>query len=379
MIRKNILALTGSIFLVLTLIILLLISCSAPAPTPAPAPAPAPAPTPAPSPAPPEMETVTVKMSTFFVSPTDVRQIYTEKWGAAITEVTGGKIQFAYYPAAQLADIKEAPDALKGGIIDATTWMSTAASTPEDFPFLSNASSCPLGYPFGYDSFKFVRDQMLPKLEAGLAPHNIKYIWGMNGSYGQGWYLKEPWDTENPLLSYKGNKFRSASSATYTKFLEYVGGTHVALATSEVYEAGQKGVIDGCSQGFAQYVGGHTYEVFPNVLFFKTFKADNWGGECVFRLDLWNTFPEDVQKAIIDVSRDIEEEFYYAYIDDVDKRGEELIASGDIEQFIILDPAIKKELVDGFLPFYHEALLKEFPDDWPFLKSVLEEAWKRFG
>lgn len=313
-----------------------------------------------------------LKMATFFASDKDIRQRYTQKWGDAITEVTDGAIKFKYFPAQQLVKAKEMSDSLHAGIIDATTHLVTAY-TPEDYPFSAAVLLLPFALPDKFESVRELARDAESILFEEFDDHNIKYLWSMFSSYGQEWFFKTPFDLENPAANFAGKKVRSPGIVSCKIMVQALGAERVKMSSTEVYEAGQKGIIQGCTLGFSQYVGSHTYEVFPHVL---------WGGPtfnliggvpCVMRKNLFESLPEKMQADIIKVSRDMEKEFFDAYRAEVNSLKDELIAQGKIKQYLEMDDATKAEWKKLMDPLIEKEILKKFPKKWAELKKVLEK------
>ncbi len=355
------------------LLIASLVACAAPAPAPAPAPTvTVTAPAPAPAPAPLAMEPVTLKMATFFVSPEDIRQIYTEKWAAAITDATNGLIQWEHYPAGQLAGLREIPDSIQAGLIDATTWLAPG-NVSEDFPYLGALSVIVFGWEDKYDIFNAVHSASYDLLAKAYAIKNIKHFWTMDGSYGQEWFMADPFDEEDIEGSFKGKRLRASGGLQISALMKYLGAEHILMPSSEVYEAAQKGIIDGCDQGFAQYVGARTYEVFPYVLFVKNTFSYYGAGQAGMSLSLYESFPQEIQDAIVRASADIQEEFWYAYREHVDTNRDRLIEEGAIKQYIELDPETKAKWKNDMTPIVDDIMNKEFPDDWPLVRAILDK------
>jgi TRAP-type C4-dicarboxylate transport system substrate-binding protein len=311
-----------------------------------------------------------LKMATFF-SPNDIRQKYTEKWGDAITEVTGGAIKFKYFPSQQLVKAKEMSDSLQAGIIDSTTHLVTAY-TPEDYPFSAAVLLLPFAVPDKFESVSGLARDAESVLFSEFASHNIQYLWSMFSSYGQEWFFKDPFDPKDPSANFAGKKVRSPGIVACKVMVKSLGAERVKMSSTEVYEAGQKGIIQGCTLGFSQYVGSHTYEVFPYVLWGGSTFTVVGGVPCVMRKDLFDSLPEKMQADIIKVSRNLEKEFFYAYRAEVDSLKEKLIDQGKIKQLLVMDDATKVEWKKQMDPLVEKAIAEKFPKRWAELKKVLE-------
>jgi len=320
---------------------------------------------------PAEMEPVTLKLATFFTSDTDIRQVWTVKWGEAITEATDGKVKFDYFPAGQLVTAKERSDALDAGIIDATTWFS-CGYTPEEYPFMAAINLIPMGYKCTYDRFKEVNEYVEELSAKNIRAHNQKYLWCMRGDYGEEWFFADPWDPDNLGANFEGKKIRSPGCEAVKIFLSVFGAQHVSMSAPEIYEAAQKGLIDGCTQGMSQYYHTNISEVFPHHLWGHPFFNFCAANGCIFRLDLWNSFPADIQDTITKVSEDTEEGFYYAYEAECDRLREDLLDRGEITYLRLPDDvrAEWKALLD---PVLDEQLGEMFPDQWPKLSAFMSK------
>ena len=312
-----------------------------------------------------------LKMATFF-SKKDIRQKFTKKWGDAITKVTNGAIKFRYFPSQQLVKANEMSDALQAGVVDATTHLVTGY-TPEDYPFSSAVLLLPFAVPDKFEAVSGVARDGEQILFGEFPKHNIKYLWSMFSSYGQEWFFKTPFDPKDPAANFKGKKVRSPGIVACKVVVKSLGAERVKMSSTEVYEAGQKGIIQGCTLGFSQYVGSHTYEVFPNILWANSSFTVVGGVPCVMRKNLFESLPKKMQDDIVKVSREMEKEFYYAYRKNVDKLKDKLIADGKIKQVVIMDEATKAKWKKMFEPMLDEQLGEKFPQKWPELKKVIEK------
>ena len=88
----------------------------------------------------------------------------------------------------------------------------------------------------------------------------------MYTNYGQEWFFSKPIDPKNPKASFEGSRLRSPGILAALQMMKFLGAERVALSSTEVYEAGQKGIIQGATLGFSQYCSSRTYEVFPYIL-----------------------------------------------------------------------------------------------------------------
>jgi TRAP-type C4-dicarboxylate transport system substrate-binding protein len=193
----------------------------------------------------------------------------------------------------------------------------------------------------------------------------------MEASYGQEWFFKDDWDPKNPAANFKGKRVRSPGILACRIFLNWLGAEQISMSAPEAYEAGQKGIIQGCTLGFSQYTHSHTYEVFPKVMFANTTFNAPGGVACVFRLNLWNQLPENMQAAIEKVSQEMQRSFFTDYRKEVDRLRENLVKEGKIKQFVTLDPKIKAKWVTEFNSVLDEGMKKKFPKRWPEVRNLI--------
>jgi TRAP-type C4-dicarboxylate transport system substrate-binding protein len=103
------------------------------------------------------------------------------------------------------------------------------------------------------------------------------------------------------LEDMKGLKIRATGLAT--KIVEALGGTPVAMAIGEQYDAMRKGVVDGTVAAPNMLLGWKLAEVSQ----YSTFVRDVGYVSAMFvtmNLNKWNALPPDIQKIFTDVSRD---------------------------------------------------------------------------
>jgi len=130
-------------------------------------------------------------------------------------------------------------------------------------------------------------------------------------------------------------------SPSFFPYYKALGGIPVKLAINEYYTAVERGVVDGNCGGLNIYVAFAEYEVAPVVLnhtFYNTTVAVS------FNLEAWNSLPPHLQKLIMDVQLEVDDEWekiHAANIAGLTKKSE---ASG--AKFLTLSPDVAKWFVD---------------------------------
>jgi TRAP-type C4-dicarboxylate transport system substrate-binding protein len=108
----------------------------------------------------------------------------------------------------------------------------------------------------------------------------------------------------------KGKKL--ATSGTQAQILQQLGGVGVAMSPGEQVEGLQKGTIDAiicptsATSDFKFYESGKYFILIP--FGYRTYPVG-------INMDVWNKFPADIQKALVNVAPDILKSAYDVYVD----------------------------------------------------------------
>ena len=104
--------------------------------------------------------------------------------------------------------------------------------------------------------------------------------------------VKSPIKTLDDL---KGMKIRVPNATVYVDMFKDMGANPTTTAFSETYQALQQGVVDGCECDLANIVQQNWMEV--NNYMAYTYHLAAMNVICMNQ-EKWNSFPEDIQKAI---------------------------------------------------------------------------------
>jgi TRAP-type C4-dicarboxylate transport system substrate-binding protein len=215
--------------------------------------------------------------------------VYMEKIQAA----TKGKIKIVSYPAESLAKAKEMVPAIEGGVAD-IGWMplSYAAgrfplATVMTLPFMALSTA-------GKNSRVFQElYETIPELQKEFSSVKVLFLHTTEPYFIA--TSKKPIHNLNEL---KGTKLRIVGSYPI-KAAKRLGATPVFMPMPGVYEAGQKGVIDGATLPWGAVPTHKLYEVFDYWT-----DVNLWLATFIFmmNLDKWNSLPPDIQQEIMSVS-----------------------------------------------------------------------------
>ena len=291
------------LFVVLLLIAGTFITSCAPkpAPAPAPAPAPSPAPTPAPSPSPTPIPTPTPTPTPAPAQPTKAIVLRLSDWAAAndasmigylwwadeVNKRAQGRVVIEKYLSESLVKQADHMDALKTGMIDIA--CAQAHYYPDKLPYHS-VENVPLTTQKGLAGLRAAWEMNKTNADyiAEFDKYNCRFL--LPRVVGYSCILsKKP---INSMADVQGLKIRSFGKY-WPAVLKEMGITPIAITPIEVYEAIQKGTIDGASTGLPAMVSYKWHEVAPNLLDLDMGQVG--GLDVAINKDSWNKLPADIK------------------------------------------------------------------------------------
>ena len=236
-------------------------------------------------------KTIELSYSIFF-PPSHIQCKTAEEWAKEIEKRTDGRVKINIFAGGTLTPAPQCYDGVVNGISD--IGMSCLAYTRGKFPLLEGLD-LPLGYPNGASATRIANEMVQKYQPAELADTHVLYF----HAHGPGILAsKKPVHT---LEDMKGLKVRATGLST--KIVEMLGGTPVAMAQPETYEALQKGVVEatlcpietlkGWKQGEAiQYITDSSVIGYTTAMFVVMNKAK------------WEQLPADIQKIFTETSQE---------------------------------------------------------------------------
>jgi TRAP-type C4-dicarboxylate transport system substrate-binding protein len=209
---------------------------------------------------------------------------------------TDGRVKIEIYWLQTLGQTKELLGLVRDGTVDMAAFPS--GYFPSQFPFWR----WPNGTPFIMSTIEeavqtAIKIPQLPCVQEEIRKHNVKLLFShVMGSYQL--FAKKPVTTFKDL---RGLKVRTYGDVL-PRCVQSAKAVGVSVFPPEVYEATQKGVIDG---GLYDLIGGYgqkIHEVAPNVNLWNIMSIVAWG--IWVNLDTWNKLPADVRQIMVDVSKD---------------------------------------------------------------------------
>jgi TRAP-type C4-dicarboxylate transport system substrate-binding protein len=275
-----------SIYVVLIVIFVLaaIVGCAKPE-QPAAAPAPATAPAPAAAPAKP----IELKIANF-QSTTQMSNEMLTLWGKEIEKETNGKVKFTIYAGGVLIPANDTYEGVVNGIAD--IGLSMAGYSVGRFS-LSEVVALPGLNLTGFGtmhSSKVLMD-LWDKFPEIRAQYDDTHVLWVNGELYRQLISTKPMQTLDDL---KGKKLRIPGSES--SYIEVLGGIPVNLTGGEVYEALQRGVIDGNFHPWEAIVGYKLYEIAK----YATMSNINNGGVFMMAMNKkkYESLPADIRTVI---------------------------------------------------------------------------------
>jgi C4-dicarboxylate-binding protein DctP len=258
---------------------------------------------------------------------------------------TGGKVKVEVYPNSTLYKDKEEMDALNSGAVQILA-PSTAKFRPIGVPEFE-AMDLPFVFADDEQYEKTVKGPigkgLLKKLEA-------KGITGL-AYWDNGFHMVS---ANTPLLmpaDFQGLKFRISGSKIADLYFRMLGALPQIMAFSEVYQAMQTGVVDGCENTPSNYYTQKFYEVQKHItnsrhahLQYAVITNSNW----------WNGLPPAVRGQL---SKAMDEATDYSNSIAIgeNKDALEKIKASGRTTIHVLTPAQRQAWVDKLKPIYASA------------------------
>lgn len=244
-------------------------------------------------------DVITIKIADSFPDSHIVPEIGTKPWIERIEELTDGKVKIEYYPGEQLGKAASLLDVAKNKVADITyvgpLYISDALP-------LSGIVANPGLFQDAVSATKVYNKLVNEDLyELEFKPNGVKPLWSMGTNPYQITNSKHPVKT---LDDFKGLKIRT-SGGIQEQVMQQLGATPVSIPAPEMYTAWDRGTLDGTLLSLFSWPG---YQV-DKVTKYATVNAplSGFGISYVVNEEVWESWPEDVQQAIIQASEEIVE------------------------------------------------------------------------
>ncbi len=254
---------------------------------------------------------VTLSYSIFFPA-THAHTILATEWAAEVEKRTNGAVKINMYPGGTLTPPDQCYDGVIKGISD--IGMSVVSYTMGRFP-LTEVIDMPLGYTSGIQATRLSNayfEKFKPK-----ESDDVKMMY--MHAYGPG-LVHTSKKAVKVMEDLKGLKIRC--SGTSAKVVRALGATPVAMPQTEVYDALQKGVVEGVLCPIEALKGFKLTEVTKYTML-------NYGSSyslsffVAMNKKKWDSLPKDVQETIEKINKEWSDKTGHCW-DRIDKEAKEL-------------------------------------------------------
>ena len=228
-----------------------------------------------------------------FFPPSHIQSKLAASWCKEVEKRTHGKVKVVYYPGGTLTKGKNCYDGVVNGLSD--IGMSVLGYTRGRFPIMQ-AVDLPLGYTSGPLATKICNAVYNKFKDPGFNDSQVMYLM----AHGPGLLFTRK-KAVKKLEDLKGLKIRG--HGTTAALAKALGATPVAMPMPELYQALQKGVVDGAL---------YPMEVNKGWRMADQVKFGTLDFSCAFTTSLfvvmnkkkWNALPADVKKTIEEINKE---------------------------------------------------------------------------
>ncbi len=235
-------------------------------------------------------EPIVLKYSVVF-PPTGAQGNGAKQMEVFMEEYSDGKIDFQFFPSAQLGDKLQSMEGLRNGSIEMT---EASAADLGNYSKLWNLFSTPFLFNSGADAIRVITDPRVAKiLNADAEAQGFKII---------GWWNlgeRSVINSVRPVMTpgdLKGIKIRVMQNPMLAKAITAMGATGIPMAWSEVYTAVQQKTIDGLENSPPVIASNKMYEVAKYYSMTQQFIIPD---PQMISVKVYNALPPDLQNAVM--------------------------------------------------------------------------------
>jgi TRAP-type C4-dicarboxylate transport system substrate-binding protein len=239
-----------------------------------------------------QAKSYTLTYSNFF-PPSHIQSKLAEQWCKEVEERTDGQVKVIYYPGQTLTQADQCYDGVVTGRSD--IGMSCLLYTRGRFP-LMDVINLPFGNPSGEFAtavFNEIYDKFKPE---ELADTKVMYL----HAHGPG-FIHTKGKAVHTMQDLKGLKIRTPGSVA--EMVKQLGATPASMPMPDLYQALQRGVVDGAVYPEETNEGWKMGEVIDYTIACYPI-AYSVGFFVVMNQDKWEQLPSDVQKTIGEINKE---------------------------------------------------------------------------
>jgi C4-dicarboxylate-binding protein DctP len=175
--------------------------------------------------------------------------------------------------------------------------------------------------------------------------------------------------SRKPLKSADFHGLKMATIPHVKDALDYLGAATVTVTTMELYQAFERGVIDGATipHGLNPYEW-KVHEVAPYML--EPPIPITAMSNLLFNSKKWDGLPPDVKKLLEDTMAEIELDAHKYYVGVAAEYNEKMVKEG--MQYVKLPPEEANKFIYAFSVYYWKKFIKRFPVWGPMLYEAVQ-------
>ncbi|MGD9212553.1 MAG: TRAP transporter substrate-binding protein, partial [Desulfobacteraceae bacterium] len=223
--------------------------------------------------------------------PTDVHSKLCQAWIDEVEKRTNGAVKVDFFPGESLVKVTQTYDAVENGMVD--IGFAILQYTRGRFP-LMDFINLPMGYPNGP-----INTAIINEVAEKFKPESLKAVKVLYFHANGPSYIHTKSKAIHTLKDFKGLKFRS--NGISADALKELGGTPMALPMPELYQALQKGVIQGGVWDLSASVDWKLAEVTDYTIASSSISF-SLGFFVVMNKDKWDSIDQQTQKIIEEIN-----------------------------------------------------------------------------
>lgn len=303
-------------------------------------------------------EVYTIKVAGYG-GPTYPLRIMQEEANKMIIERSGGRVKIDYYPDNSLIKQNTAFETVPNGVVD------IAQTSPTYQPDLMGLIADLANMPFNWDEEMFAKNYRSP---GNFFDFQQPY-WQKNGLYLLNWGNVGGYEvaSKTPIkvaADWKGKLIRTVKG--FDSFVKLMGAEPSFISTAELYEAMQRGTVDGCTISMSSLRSLSIQEVAP---YFTIASLTEASQPAVMSLKARERLPADIVKIIDEAYRDAEANHYVRLKDLVKQDTDFIKSSAKVKEVYIL-PADEKAKWASAAQAIYDDLAKKWGNEFTQFMTI---------
>ncbi len=303
-------------------------------------------------------ETVTIKMASY-AGPTYPIRIHLENFKDMIEKRSNGRIKVDHYPAESLVKLSKAFDAVIDNVVQIA--LTSAAYEPKRMGVVAAVANSP----WNWDAYKFGEHYREPgSFYDFAAPHfeknGLKLMSWPNVPHGEVFSSKPI----RRLEDFKGKLLRTVSSLKEP--LKLLGAEPIFIPTSELFNAIQRGTVDGGTLAISSIFSEKYYEVAPYIQLANLYTGSL---PVIMNLKFLNSLPPDLKKVVLDTFAEADKQYYEKIKQDTTEVISKLKSMKPKVEVYEVPAEEVARWQTALRPFYDE-MAKTYGDEWARFERI---------